>query len=84
MAVPKPSIPGWRKAVDRLSSSQIFWLVTILFLLDLAIPDPLPFVDEVLLGLLSVLVARWQIGRSSTEEEDEAKPPPKNVTPPGR
>lgn len=83
MTSSKLRFPGWQKAVARLSSSQIFWIVSLLFLADLAIPDPIPFVDEILLGLLTVLVARWQIGRTAKDEEEDldSKPPPKNVTP---
>lgn len=78
-----PPIPGWRKAVEKLSTSQLFWFVTVLFLVDLAVPDPLPFVDEVLLGLVSILVARWQLSRATTDDEEPHKPPPKDVTPDG-
>lgn len=31
-----------------------------LFLLTLAIPDPLPFADELLLGVLALLLANWR------------------------
>ncbi len=31
-----------------------------LFLLTLLVPDPLPFADELLLGLLALLFANWK------------------------
>jgi hypothetical protein len=31
-----------------------------LFLLTLVVPDPLPFADELLLGLLALLFANWK------------------------
>ncbi len=65
----------------RLKSSQLSWLVGGLFLLDLFIPDPIPFVDEVILGLLTLWIARWKSERTEPEPPDAAKPPPKNVTP---
>lgn len=39
------------------------WLVAVtatLFVLDLAIPDFIPFVDEVLLGLLTIVLASFR------------------------
>ncbi len=75
-----------QRFVGRLKSSQLLLLVGSLFVLDLFIPDPFPFVDEIILGIMTVLVARWQSRRS---EDDESygdkpysdKPPTKNVTP---
>ena len=67
---------------DRLRSSHLLMLVGGLFLLDLFVPDPLPFVDEAVLGLLTLLVARWKLRAPRPEPEPPPKPPPKNVTPP--
>jgi len=44
--------------LGRLSSRQLAWLAGILFLLNLVVPDPLPFVDEALLGLLTLWLSR--------------------------
>ncbi|MGH7336200.1 MAG: DUF6116 family protein [Myxococcota bacterium] len=48
----------------RLRYPQLFWLTAGLFVLDLAIPDFLPFADEVLLGLGTLLLARLKRGPS--------------------
>jgi hypothetical protein len=40
-------------ALSRLRSWQLVALAAVLFLVDLLVPDPLPFVDEALLGLLT-------------------------------
>ena len=61
----------------RLRFPQLFLLTAGLFLLDLLIPDLIPFVDELLLGLLTVLLGMWQ-----QKTQPEAKPPMKDVTPP--
>lgn len=72
-----------------LKSSHLVMLMTGIFLVDLMIPDPLFLVDEIMLGLVTILLARWK-GRAKAKaqtkvEEEEAaahsKPPPKNVTP---
>jgi hypothetical protein len=51
---------------SRLRFPQLFLLTAGLFLLNLLIPDLVPFVDEILLGLLSLMLASWR------------KPPPKD------
>lgn len=66
--------------LESLRSSQLVMLLTALFLLDLFIPDPLPFIDEAVLFLLTLLAARW---KSRPRPEPAPKPPPKNVTPSG-
>lgn len=39
---------------------QLFWLTAILFLLDVLIPDLIPFADEILLGLATLLLGSWK------------------------
>lgn len=39
---------------------QLFWLTLILFLLDVLIPDLIPFADEILLGLATLLLGSWK------------------------
>lgn len=80
-----------QRFVGRLKSSQLLLLVGSLFVLDLMIPDPFPFIDEIILGVLTVLIARWQSRRSEADEDFgdrsydstsyDDKPPTKNVTP---
>jgi len=45
-------------ALSRLRSWQLVALAAVLFLVDLLVPDPLPFVDEALLGLLTFWLSR--------------------------
>ncbi len=61
---------------SRLRFPQLFLITAGLFLLDVFIPDMIPFVDEILLGLLSVLFGLWQ-----QDDTSETKPPMKDVTP---
>jgi hypothetical protein len=42
-------------------------LVGALFLADLVIPDVIPLVDELLLGLLTLLFASWKRSRTPAE-----------------
>ena len=70
-----------------LNSSYLVMIMAALFLIDLFVPDPVPFVDEAVLGMITILMARWA-GRNLASDppqddpEGPPKPPPKNVTPP--
>jgi hypothetical protein len=44
--------------LSRLGSRTLLGLCAALFAIDLVIPDPLPFVDEILLGVTTLLLAR--------------------------
>ncbi|MES9972099.1 MAG: DUF6116 family protein [Candidatus Thiodiazotropha sp.] len=48
------------KYADRLKFRQLFLLTASLFALDLLIPDMVPFIDELLLGLLTLLFGSWR------------------------
>ncbi len=48
--------------LSRLRFPQLFLVTVALFVLDLLIPDFIPFVDEILLGLVSLLLASWRQG----------------------
>ncbi|WP_115049158.1 DUF6116 family protein [Xanthomonas arboricola] len=38
----------------------LFKLAAALFLVDLVLPDPIPFLDELLFGLTTLLLANWK------------------------
>lgn len=38
----------------------LFTITVLLFLIDLAIPDVIPFADEILLGLVAALLGAWK------------------------
>ncbi len=64
---------------SRLKFPQLLAMTAALFILDLLIPDPIPFVDEILLGLATAVFALW---RERVPPPAPEKPPEKNVTPP--
>lgn len=43
-----------------LRSWQLFLLAGLLFAADLVVPDPIPLVDEMMLGLATLLLGRWK------------------------
>jgi hypothetical protein len=44
----------------RLRYPTLFKITAALFALTLVIPDPIPFVDEILYGLGTLLLANWK------------------------
>ncbi len=46
--------------LSRLRSWQLFLFAGALFVVDLVVPDPIPFIDEVMLGLATLLLGRWK------------------------
>lgn len=65
------------KLARRLKFPQLFFLTAGLFVLDLFVPDMIPLIDEILLGLATLLFGTWK------ERDAEAdKPEMKDVTPP--
>ena len=51
-----------------LGSRTIVGIAATLFILNLLIPDPIPFIDEILMLLGTILLSRW----AKTEETIEA------------
>ena len=52
----------------RLRFPQLFLLVAALFLADLIVPDAIPFIDEILLGLATLLFGSWKQSRESLDD----------------
>lgn len=52
------SVPRILGGLSRLRSWQLVAVAAVLFLIDLVVPDPLPFVDETLLGFLTLWLSR--------------------------
>jgi len=69
------------KVAGRLRFPQLFWAVLALFLIDLIFPDPVPFADEILFGLLTVLLGSLRKDAPVTESEQAEVREVKNVTP---
>ena len=79
-----PARQASRTLIDRYASRlkfpQLFALTATLFLIALVIPDLFPFVDEVLLGLATLLLANWK--KVEPPDNPAEKPPIKDITPP--
>jgi hypothetical protein len=66
--------------IERLRFPQLFIITAILFGVDLVVPDVIPFLDEVLLALLTAMLAMLR-RRDPQPDADPQKRIEKNVTP---
>ena len=57
------------RRASRLRFPTLFMLIALLFIVDLIVPDFIPFVDEIILGLLTVVLGLWRERRSNDEPE---------------
>ncbi|MEO6103241.1 MAG: DUF6116 family protein [Pseudoxanthomonas sp.] len=60
----------------KLRYPTLFKITAALFMITLVIPDPIPFVDEILLGLGTLLLANWK-NRKGPTVIDSSSPPPR-------
>lgn len=58
--MPNPLLAPLLRWLGRLGYPRLFLLTAGLFVADMAIPDFIPFVDELLLGLGTLLLANWK------------------------
>lgn len=77
--MPSPVTQVVEKVAGRLRFPQLFWVALVLFLLDLVVPDAIPFADEILFGLLTVFLG--SLRKDSPEEEEAEVREVKDVTP---
>ena len=56
----------------KLRYPTLFKLTALLFAINLVVPDPIPFIDEIVLGLGTLLLANWKNRRDSKEAQDTA------------
>ena len=49
-----------QRVAGRLRFPALFMLTALLFVVNLVVPDPLPFIDEVLLGLVTLMLGGWK------------------------
>lgn len=57
-------VTAWARG---LRFPQLFFLTVAVFIVDLLVPDAIPFIDEILLGLGAILLGRLT-GRATPEE----------------
>jgi hypothetical protein len=68
----------------RLKYPYLFIAVVVLFVADLFFPDPIPFVDEVMLALLTFILGSWRSRRKAPPDAVEVSastPEPSKTSP---
>ncbi|KAB2958492.1 MAG: hypothetical protein F9K18_12075 [Thermoanaerobaculia bacterium] len=78
--MPGPASQAIERVASRMKFPQVFSVLLVLFVIDFLVPDLIPFVDEILLGLGTVAFGLW---REKLAPPEAPKPPEKNVTPQG-
>lgn len=58
--MPNPLLAPFLRWIGKLGYPRLFVLTAILFVVNVLVPDPIPFVDELLLGLGTLLLANWK------------------------
>ena len=53
--------------VNQLKFKSLFFLVISLFIIDLLVPDFIPMIDEIILGLLTIILANWKKEKEQQE-----------------
>ena len=66
--------------LEKLRFPQLFIFTLALLAFDVLVPDPIPFLDELLIAAVAVLLG--SLSKPPEEEPPAPKPPMKNVTPP--
>ena len=70
MKIPKNVVlaPLFRFA-SRLRFPYLFLITLVLLVVDVVVPDVVPFVDELVLGLVTLLLATWKGKRTRGPDE---------------
>lgn len=63
--MPNPIKRALLAYAGRLRFPTLFLITLALFAVDLVVPDPIPFLDEIMLGLGTLLFASWRNRRDS-------------------
>ena len=61
-------IETFLKNANQLKFKNLFFLVISLFIIDLLVPDFIPYIDEIILGLLAIILANWKKERKQDDE----------------
>ncbi len=66
MAMATPLLSPLLRFVEKLSYPKLFLVTGAVFVVDLFVPDMVPFADELLLGLATLLLSRKRKDKGAT------------------
>ena len=61
--MPSPATGPIMGFASRLKFPTLFFITLGLWAINMVIPDPLPLIDEIVMGLLTLMLATWKNGR---------------------
>lgn len=67
--MPSPMLLPFQRWLARLRHPQLSALVALLFVVDLVVPDMVPFLDELLLLAATMLLGRWKRRRDPAQAD---------------
>jgi hypothetical protein len=73
--MPNPLLGPVLRWFGKLSYPRLFLFAAVLFVADMLIPDFIPFADELLLGLGTLLLANWKTRKAPAMPGDAPRPP---------
>ena len=65
---PRALIALFLTFANQLKYRNLFFFFFCLFLIDLFVPDFIPLIDEIILGLLAIILANWKKEKSEEQE----------------
>ncbi len=65
---PSVLIASFLTFAGKLKFKNLFLIVISLFVVDLFVPDFIPLIDEIILGLLAIILANWKDERKQEKE----------------
>jgi hypothetical protein len=65
---PSALIATFLAFANKLKFRNLFLIVIGLFIVDLFVPDFIPLIDEIILGLLAIILANWKEERKQERE----------------
>jgi hypothetical protein len=70
--MPNPATGPLMGFASRLKFPTLFFITLGLWALNMVIPDPVPLIDELVLGLLTLLLATWKNRKEPPAAPDRA------------
>lgn len=67
--MPNPATGPLMGFASRLKFPTLFFITLGLWAINMVIPDPLPLIDEIVLGLLTLMLASWKNRRQAPPQE---------------
>jgi hypothetical protein len=69
----RPLFFGWLVArAAQLRFPKLFALTAVVFVVDLIVPDLIPFADELLLGLVTAMLGSWRRRKAAAPDPNSS------------